>query len=35
MEYSTLQPWQKINENGVIYEAGSLIAHFEKVCDPR
>jgi len=35
MEYSTLQPWQEINENGVIYEAGSLIAHLEKVCDPR
>jgi predicted transposase YbfD/YdcC len=35
MEYSTLQPWQEINENGVIYDATSLLAYFEKVCDPR
>ena len=35
MEYSTLQAWQGINENGVIYEPSSLIAYLEKVCDPR
>jgi predicted transposase YbfD/YdcC len=35
VEYSTLQPWQEINENGVIYEPSSLIAYLEKVCDPR
>lgn len=35
MEYSTLQPWQEINENGVIYHASSLIANLEKLCDPR
>lgn len=35
MEYTTLQPWQGINENGVIYEDRSLFAYFEKVSDPR
>jgi predicted transposase YbfD/YdcC len=35
MEYSTLQPWQEINANGVIYAATSLLAYFEKMCDPR
>ncbi len=35
MEYSTLQPWQEVNENGVIYDETSLIACFEKICDPR
>jgi len=35
MEYSTLQPWQEINETGVIYDTDSLIGYFEKVCDPR
>ena len=35
MEYSTLQPWQDINENGVVYNPTSLIAYLEKVCDSR
>lgn len=35
MEYSTLQPWQAINENGVSYDPVSLFAYFEKICDPR
>jgi predicted transposase YbfD/YdcC len=35
MEYSTLEPWQELNENGVIYEASSLLAYFQKVNDPR
>lgn len=35
MEYSTLQPWQAINENGVSYDPASLFAYFEKICDPR
>lgn len=35
MEYSTLQPQQAINENGVIYQLSSLFAYFEKICDPR
>jgi hypothetical protein len=29
-----LQPWQEVNANGVIYDETSLIAYFEKVCDP-
>lgn len=35
MDYSTLQPWQEINENGVIYDLDSLFAYFEKVSDLR
>ncbi len=35
MEYSTLQPWQEINENGVIYDASSLYAYFQRISDPR
>jgi predicted transposase YbfD/YdcC len=35
MEYSTLEPWQEINEHGVIYDLNSLIAYFQKVSDPR
>ena len=35
MEYSTLQPWQAINENGVIYDETSLFAYFQRICDPR
>lgn len=35
MEYSTLQPWQEINEDGLIYDRGSLFAYFEKFVDPR
>jgi predicted transposase YbfD/YdcC len=35
MEYSTLPPWQEINENGVVYDPASLFAYFEKICDPR
>lgn len=35
MEYSTLQPWQEINENGVIYDATSLYAYFQRISDPR
>lgn len=35
MEYSTLQPWQEINQGGVVYDLGSLFACFEQICDPR
>lgn len=35
MEYSTLQSWQAINENGIIYDLNSLFARFETICDPR
>lgn len=35
IEYSTFQPRQEIDENGVIYDPDSLIASFERICDPR
>ncbi len=35
MDYSTLQPWQEINENGVVYDADSLFAHYHRMSDPR
>lgn len=35
MEYSTLQPWQELNENGVNYAPTSLMAYFQKISDPR
>lgn len=35
MEYSTLQPWQEINESGIVYDIGSLFAYIEKLSDPR
>ena len=35
MDFSTLKPWQESNENGVVYELGSLYARIEKVSDPR
>lgn len=35
VEYSTIEPWQRVDENGVVYEAGSLMAYFEELPDPR
>ena len=35
MDSSTLQPWQEINENGVIYDVSSLFAFLEKIRDLR
>src|SRR5512138_2107213 len=35
MEYSTVEPWQEIDINGVVYELGSLYDHFNQVVDPR
>jgi predicted transposase YbfD/YdcC len=35
MEYSTLEPWQEVGENGVVYELGSLYDHFQQIPDPR
>jgi predicted transposase YbfD/YdcC len=35
MEYSTLEPWQEINENGVIYNVTSLFAYLGRIEDPR
>lgn len=35
MEYSTLEPWQAYNEDGVIYELGSLFDGIQHLSDPR
>jgi predicted transposase YbfD/YdcC len=35
MEYSTVQPWQEISENGIVYDLGSLYDHFQQLPDPR
>ena len=35
MEYSTLEDWQGISENGIIYTMGSLYDHFQEISDPR
>ena len=35
MEYSTVEPWQAVDLNGVIYNYGSLYDHFMKMEDPR
>jgi predicted transposase YbfD/YdcC len=35
VEYSTIEPWQVIDENGVVYDLGSLIAYFYELLDPR
>jgi predicted transposase YbfD/YdcC len=35
VEYSTIDPWQAVNENGVVYDQGSLMAHFYDLVDPR
>ena len=35
MEYSTIEPWQGVDENGVVYELGSLLDYFQRLCDPR
>ena len=35
MDDSTLQPWQEINENGVICDVSSLFAFLETIRDPR
>jgi len=35
MEYSTLEPWQEYDENGVVYELGSLFERFQRLTDPR
>lgn len=34
-EYSTLEPWQTVDENGVVYEQGSLLAYFAELPDRR
>lgn len=35
MEYSTIEPWQAVDLSGVIYDNGSLYAHFMEMEDPR
>jgi len=35
VEYNIVEPWQRVDENGVIYEAGSLMAYFQGLPDPR
>lgn len=35
MEYSTIEPWQAVDENGVVYDQGSLMAYFHDLLDPR
>ncbi len=35
MEYSILEPWQVMDENGVVYELGSLMAYFPELKDRR
>lgn len=35
MEYSTLESWQAMNENGLVYEIGSLMAQFGEIPDRR
>jgi predicted transposase YbfD/YdcC len=35
VEYSTIEPWQTVDEHGVIYELNSLYDYFEQLPDPR
>lgn len=35
MEYSTVEPWQAMDINGVVYDLGSLYDYFNQVVDPR
>ena len=35
MEYSTVEPWEGVDENGVVYELGSLMDYFYQIADPR
>ncbi|MGQ9482454.1 transposase family protein [Chloroflexus sp.] len=35
MDYGTLQPWQEINENGVICDVSSLFASLDTIRDSR
>lgn len=35
MEYSTVEPWQGIDINGVVYDLGSLYDYFNQLADPR
>jgi predicted transposase YbfD/YdcC len=35
LEYSILEPWQVVDENGLVFEQGGLIAVFYELLDPR
>ncbi len=35
VEYSILEPWQAVDENGLVFDQGSLIAVFYDLLDPR
>jgi hypothetical protein len=35
MDYINLRPEREINENGMVFELGSLYEYFTKVADPR
>lgn len=35
MEYTTLQPWQEISAEGIVYSMGSLYDRFQHLSDPR
>jgi predicted transposase YbfD/YdcC len=35
LEYSILDPWQAVDENGLVFDQGSLIAVFYDLLDPR
>lgn len=35
MEYSIIEPWQTVDENGLVFEQGSLMAVFYDLLDPR
>jgi predicted transposase YbfD/YdcC len=35
VEYSTIEPWQAVDENGVVYDQDSLMAFFYELVDPR
>lgn len=35
MEYSTIEPWQRVDENGLVFDQGSLMAFIYDLLDPR
>jgi predicted transposase YbfD/YdcC len=35
MEYSTIEAWQGVDENGVVYDLDSLVDYFHRLADPR
>lgn len=35
VQYSIIEPWQGVDENGVVYELGSLMAFLLEISDPR